>query len=170
MRTFEVWAPLAKTMAVQVVGSRFPMDGPDEHGWWRVDVRDAGPGSDYGFLVGDDPRLYPDPRSLWQPDGVHALSRVYDHHAFQWSDAGFKAVPLASAIVYEVHIGTFTPQATFDSAIEKLNALKSLGITHIELMPVASFAGQQGWGYDGVALYSVHEPYGGPDALKRFVN
>jgi len=170
MQVFEVWAPLAKTMAVQVDGSRFPMHGPDNRGWWRAQVGNANVGSGYGFLIDEDATAYPDPRSLWQPNGVHALSRVYDQGAFPWSDAGFKAAPLASAIAYEMHIGTFAPQATFDSAIEKFDALRDLGITHIELMPVASFAGRQGWGYDGVALYSVHEPYGGPDALKRFVN
>jgi maltooligosyltrehalose trehalohydrolase len=170
MHTFAVWAPLPRTMAVQVDGSRFPMQGPDEHGWWRADVDAAGPGSNYGFLVDDDERAYPDPRSLWQPNGVHALSRVYDQSAFAWSDAGFRAQALASAIVYELHIGTFTQQGTLDSAIERLDTLKELGITHVELLPVASFAGRQGWGYDGVALFSVHEPYGGPDALKHFVD
>jgi maltooligosyltrehalose trehalohydrolase len=170
MHTFAVWAPLPHTMAVQVDGSRFPMQGPDEYGWWRADVKAARPGSDYGLLVDDDEKPYPDPRSLWQPNGVHALSRVCDQSVFSWSDAGFKAQPLASAIVYELHIGTFTPQGTLDSAIEKLDALKDLGVTHVELMPVASFAGCQGWGYDGVALYSVHQPYGGPDALKGFVD
>jgi maltooligosyltrehalose trehalohydrolase len=170
MRTFEVWAPLAKTLAVQVDGSRVPLEGPDEHGWWRTDVNEAGPGSDYGFLIDDDEKPYPDPRSMSQPGGVHALSRVYDHSVFSWTDAGFRAAPLASAIVYELHIGTFTEHGTFDAAIDRLDALKDLGITHVELLPVAAFAGKQGWGYDGVALFSVHEPYGGPDALKRFVD
>jgi maltooligosyltrehalose trehalohydrolase len=170
MHRFSVWAPLPRTMAVQVDGSLFPMQGPNEYGWWSANIHAARPGSDYGFLVDEDEKAYPDPRSLWQPNGVHALSRVYDQSAFRWSDAGFRAQPLASAIIYELHIGTFTPQGTLDSAIEKLDALKDLGITHVELMPVASFAGRQGWGYDGVALYSVYEPYGGPDALKRFVD
>src|ERR1700738_118168 len=170
MHTFEVWAPLVKTIAVRVNGARFCMQGPDDRGWWRARVNEAGPGSDYGFLIDEEELPYPDPRSQWQPHGVHGLSRVYDQSAFSWNDAGFRAVPLASAIVYEMHIGTFTMEGTFDSAIEKLDALKNLGVTHLELMPVASFAGRHGWGYDGVALYSVHQPYGGPDALKRFVN
>src|SRR6266853_5338089 len=122
MHTFEVWAPFAKMMAVQVNDSRFPMQGPDDRGWWRADVNEAGPGSDYGFLVDEDDRPYPDPRSLWQPNGVHALSRVYNQNAFAWSDAGYRATPLASAVVYEMHIGTFTMEGTFDSAIEKLDA------------------------------------------------
>ncbi len=170
MHTFEVWAPIAKIMALQVNDSRLPMQGPDHQGWWRANVNEAGPGSDYGFLVDEDDHPYPDPRSLRQPNGVHALSCVYNRNAFAWSDTGFRATPLASAIVYEMHVGTFTMEGTLDSAIEKLDALKDLGVTHLELMPIASFAGRQGWGYDGVALYAVHEPYGGPDALKRFVN
>jgi maltooligosyltrehalose trehalohydrolase len=151
------------------------MEGPDDRGWWRLDVtdaeaRDAGGGTDYGFLVDDDAKVYPDPRSAWQPNGVHGLSRVYDHDRFAWSDAQFQAPPLASSIIYELHLGTFTAQDTFDAAIEKLDYLVELGITHIELMPVAAFEGRHGWGYDGVALFAVHEPYGGPDGLKRFVN
>ncbi len=101
---------------------------------------------------------------------MHGLSRVYDQTAFDWSDAGFQAPPLASAIIYELHIGTFTPEGTFDAAAGKLAYLAELGVTHVELMPVNAFEGDHGWGYDGVALYAVHEPYGGPDGLKRFVN
>ena len=170
MHTFEVWSPIAKEMRVQVDGKVMPMQGPDEHGWWRVDVTDAHAGSSYGFLVDDDAKLYPDPRSLWQPDGVHGLSRVYVQGAFPWTDTEFKAVPLASAIFYELHVGTFTPQGTLKAAIEKLGYLKDLGVTHLELMPVAAFDGEHGWGYDGVALFAVHEAYGGPEALKRFVD
>jgi maltooligosyltrehalose trehalohydrolase len=170
MHTFAIWAPNAGKLAVKTHGAAFPMTGPDEQGWWRVDVSDAGPGSDYCFLIGDDKTCYPDPRSLWQPAGVHGPSRLYDHKAFAWDDAGFQAPPLSSAVIYELHVGTFSPEGTLDAAIEKLSYLAELGITHVELMPIASFAGNHGWGYDGVALYSVHEPYGGPDALKRFVN
>lgn len=156
-------------MRVQVDGKAMPMHEPDERGWWRADVAHAAAGSQYGFLIDEDGKAYPDPRSLWQPDGVHGLSRVYDQSAFQWSDAEFRATPLASAILYELHVGTFTPEGTLDAAIEKLEYLKQLGVTHVELMPVAAFDGEHGWGYDGVALFAVHEPYGGPDALKRFV-
>ncbi len=146
------------------------MKGPDDRGWWRLDVAEAGPGSDYGYLIDDEATPWPDPCSQQQPHGVHGLSRVYDQQAFRWSDRGFEAPPLSSGIVYELHIGTFTPKGTLDAAIEKLVKLRELGITHVELMPVASFPGRHGWGYDGVAIYAVHEPYGGPDALKRFVN
>ena len=170
MHRFDVWAPFAKRVAVQVGESRYPMAGPDDRGWWRTEVEAAGIGSEYGFVVNDDAKAYPDPRSQWQPKVVHALSRVYGQDAFAWSDAGFRALPLASAIIYELHVGTFTAEGTLDSAVEQLDALKEVGVTHMQLMPVAAFAGRHGWGYDGVALYAVHEPYGGPDALKRLVN
>jgi maltooligosyltrehalose trehalohydrolase len=170
MHRFEVWAPAAERMSVSVNGTAHVMTGPDQDGWWKLDLKSAGPGSDYGFLIDDDPKPYPDPRSQAQPAGVHELSRVYDQNQFHWNDAHFQAPPLPSAIIYELHIGTFTPEGTFDSAIRKLDYLRNLGVTHVELMPVAAFDGRHGWGYDGVALNAVHDPYGGPDGLKRFVN
>ncbi len=123
-----------------------------------------------GSSLDDDPKACPDPRSQWQPNGVHGLSRVYDQTAFAWSDGGWQAPPLARAVIYELHVGTFTPEGTFDAAIERLDYLVELGITHVELMPVAAFPGGQGWGYDGAALFAVTEQYGGPDGLKRFVD
>jgi maltooligosyltrehalose trehalohydrolase len=170
MHQFEIWAPAAKKMAVRVDGVALLMDGPDEHGWWRLGVEAAGPGSDYCFLIDGDQTCYPDPRSQSQPDGVHGASRLYDQNAFAWSDAGFQASPLESGVIYELHVGTFKQEGTLDAAIERLDYLADLGVTHVELMPVAAFAGDHGWGYDGVALFAAHEPYGGPDALKRFVN
>lgn len=169
MHRFEVWAPRAKSLSVKASGQTFPLDDPEE-GWWRAQVDAAGPGTDYGFLLDQDPTPYPDPRSQWQPNGVHALSRIYDQSAFCWTDQNFQAPLLASAVIYELHVGTFTPAGTLDSAIERLDYLGELGITHVELMPVAAFTGKRGWGYDGVSLFAVHEPYGGPDALKMFVN
>jgi maltooligosyltrehalose trehalohydrolase len=170
MHEFAIWAPDAKKISVKVNDSLLPMHGPDEQGWWRLPLDAAGPGTDYGFKVNQEDGVFPDPRSLWQPHGVHGLSRVYDQSAFLWSDSGFQPQPLSSAVIYELHIGTFTPDGTLDAAITKLDYLKGLGITHVELMPVAAFGGNHGWGYDGVALFAVHEPYGGPDALKRFVD
>ena len=175
MHRFDIWAPSAKNMAVSADGKSHAMTKADpgsaEHnGWWTLVLENAGNGTDYGFVVNDDPNPYPDPRSLWQPNGVHELSRIYDHAQFQWKDVSFHAPPLSSAIIYELHIGTFTPEGTFNSAISKLDHLRKLGVTHVELMPVASFDGVHGWGYDGVALSAVHEPYGGPDGLKRFVS
>ncbi len=170
MHLFRVWAPLASHVSVESGGVAYAMQGPDDRGWWQRQVEDAGPGTGYGYLLDDDPKPYPDPRSEGQPNGVHGLSRIYDQAAFEWSDARFQAPPLPSAIIYELHIGTFTPEGTFDAAAGKLAYLAGLGVTHVELMPVNAFEGQHGWGYDGVALFSVHEPYGGPDGLKRFVD
>jgi maltooligosyltrehalose trehalohydrolase len=170
MHRFEIWAPLPKKVAVYVNHAELAMLGPDEQGWWHVNVDEAGPGSDYCYLIDGDEKCYPDPRSQWQPHGVHGMTRLYDQNSFVWNDATFPAPPLSSGIVYELHIGTFTQEGTLDAAIGRLNYLVELGITHLELMPVASFAGNHGWGYDGVALFAVHQPYGGPDALKRFVS
>jgi maltooligosyltrehalose trehalohydrolase len=170
MHEFTIWAPGASKIGVKIGDVTYPMNGPDEHGWWSAPVEQAGPGTDYGFVIGDDPNAWPDPRSEWQPEGVHGLSRVYDQRAFKWSERGWNAPALAHAVIYELHVGTFTPHGTFDSAIEKLAYLVELGITHVELMPVAAFPGGQGWGYDGAALFAVTEQYGGPDGLKRLVD
>jgi maltooligosyltrehalose trehalohydrolase len=138
-------------------------------GWWTLEVPEAVPGGDYAFVLdGGDPR--PDPRSLWQPHGVHGPSRVLDVGAFTWDDAGWQPPSLETGLIYELHVGTFTPAGTFDSAIEKLNHLAALGVTHVQLMPVAAFPGDHGWGYDGVALWAPHEAYGGPAGLQRLVN
>jgi maltooligosyltrehalose trehalohydrolase len=169
MYEFKVWAPRPQRVAVKVGDSVHEMTGPDDCGWWCIQVADAKPGDDYGFLLDDDPTPYPDPRSKSQPHGVHGLSRIYDQHAFSWNDARWQGPPLTGAVIYEMHIGTFTAEGTFDSAIARLDYLAELGVTHIEIMPVASFPGDRGWGYDGVALFAVTENYGGPDALKRFV-
>ncbi len=170
MHEFTVWAPRAKKVAVKVGDSARAMGGPDERGWWKAAIESAGSGSDYGFLLDDDATVYPDPRSQWQPNGVHGMSRLYNHKGFEWQDGHWQAPPLASAVMYEMHIGTFTPEGTFDAAISRLDFLFELGVTHLELMPVAAYAGDRGWGYDGVQLFAVTENYGGPDGLKRFVN
>jgi maltooligosyltrehalose trehalohydrolase len=164
---FSVWAPEAERVDVFVAGTSHPM-ARAERGWWSARV-DAAPGDDYGFsLDGADP--LPDPRSPWQPNGVHGLSRLVDHSAYEWSDAGWRGRPLASAVVYELHTGTFTPEGTFDAAAARLDHLVRLGVTHVELLPVAHFPGDRGWGYDGVDLFAPHEAYGGPEGLKRFVD
>jgi maltooligosyltrehalose trehalohydrolase len=139
-------------------------------GWWAAEGSDLAHGTDYAFVVDDAEPALPDPRSPWQPAGVHGPSRVVDHGRFEWTDQGWQAPPLASAVIYELHIGTFTPAGTFDGAIASLDALRELGVTHVEVMPVAAFPGRRGWGYDGVALYAPHDAYGGPDGLKRFVD
>ncbi len=170
MHEFHVWAPVPKKISVQVDGTAYPMEGPDARGNWKAAVEAAECGSRYGFLLDEDPIPYPDPRSLSQPEGVHKLSLLYDHHKFEWTDANWRGVPLSSAVMYELHIGTFTQEGTFDSAVERLGYLQELGITHVEVMPVAEWAGDRGWGYDGVDMFAVTEDYGGADAMKRFVD
>jgi len=165
---FEVWAPHAGRVDLVVAGSPRPMRG-SAGGWWELDAPDAGHGSDYAYAL-DNAAALPDPRSRWQPYGVHDASRVYDHDRFAWTDDAWHGRPLPGAVVYELHIGTFTSQGTFDAAITRLGHLVDLGVTHVEVMPVASFPGRHGWGYDGVDLFAVHEPYGGPDGFKRFVD
>ena len=168
MTTFRVWAPDAREVAVAVEETRTFLN-PSHDGWWEAVVSNATHGTPYAISVdGREPR--PDPRSLWQPGGVHAWSHVYDHSQFTWTDNAWRGVPLPGAVLYELHIGTFTTEGTFDAAIERLDHLVDLGVDAVELLPVAAFDGTHGWGYDGVHLYAVHEPYGGPDGLKRFVD
>ncbi|MGA8940387.1 MAG: malto-oligosyltrehalose trehalohydrolase [Acidobacteriaceae bacterium] len=170
MHEFRIWAPRVKKMQLVLGDETCPMEGPDEQGWWSLKVQKAEPGMDYAFRVDEDATPYPDPKSLWQAKGVHGPSRLYDQSAFAWSDERWDPPPLAAAVIYELHIGTFSEDGALDSAIAHLDHLVELGVTHVELMPVAEWAGRQGWGYDGVALYAVHECYGGPDGFKRFVD
>lgn len=166
MTSYQVWAPDAVMVEVEVDGASHPMERvPGRSGWWRGE----GPEGRYGFRL-DGGRALPDPRSPRQPDGPDGLSQAVDHSAFRWSDIHWHGRPLPGAVVYELHIGTFTPGGTFDSAIERLDHLASLGVDFVELMPVCPFPGRYGWGYDGVSLWAVHEPYGGPEGLKRFVD
>jgi len=107
MHPIAVWAPRVNSCLVEVDGVRYPLS-PAEHGWWLADVQAASHGSDYSFLLDDDPRPYPDPRSSWQPDGVHGHSRILDQSKFQWRDQGWSPLPLSEAVIYELHVGTFT--------------------------------------------------------------
>jgi maltooligosyltrehalose trehalohydrolase len=168
--TFRVWSPDAKDVDL-VLGSRsvpVPMER-GAGGWWAIPVDEAGPGSDYTFKInGGMPRA--DPRSAYQPQGVSGPSRLVDHAAFAWSDSGWRGVPLAGSVLYELHVGTFSAEGTFDGAIGHLGHVAGLGVDAIELMPVAEFSGDRGWGYDGVDLFAPHHAYGGPDGLKRLVD
>jgi maltooligosyltrehalose trehalohydrolase len=181
---FSVWAPAADQVEVEVGfpngTRRYPMSAAKRPGWWTAEVAvptgGNGPiageepaGIDYAFRLGGGEPLA-DPRSPRQPSGPDGFSRTYDHAAFAWTDAQWRGAPVNGAIIYELHVGTFTPEGTLDAAIERLAHLVALGVTAVELMPLAAFPGEHGWGYDGIGLWAVHEPYGGPDALKRFVD
>jgi len=167
MHTFRVWAPTPQKVELAILQQRIPM-AREEDGWWSVEMPSLAAASDYGFLL-DEEGPFPDPRSPYQPRGVEGLSRTIAHDNFVWSDTDWQAPPFSSAVIYELHIGTFTPRGTFSAAIEKLDHLVELGVTHIELMPVNEFSGDHGWGYDGVGLYAPHHAYGSPESLKRLV-
>lgn len=165
---FEVWAPQAERVTLQCDGVTRALErDPGRVGWWwgEADARD---GSRYGFAVDDGPVL-PDPRSRRQPDGPDGLSAVVEHERYAWR-AEWAGRPLPGAVLYELHVGTYTREGTLDAAAERLGHLVELGVTHVELMPLCPFPGRHGWGYEGVSLWAVHEPYGGPEALKRFVD
>ena len=167
-RSFEVWAPVATTVSLLVDGQTVPM-APRADGWWAVEVADHGD-VDYAFLLDDNPDPIVDPRSRRQPQGVHGLSRTYDFGSFEWTDQQWTGRQLAGGLIYELHIGTFSPAGTFAGAIEKLDHLVSLGVSFVELLPVNDFNGEHNWGYDGVLWYAVHETYGGPAEYQRFVD
>ncbi|HEY8548102.1 MAG TPA: malto-oligosyltrehalose trehalohydrolase [Acidimicrobiales bacterium] len=166
-----VWAPRAERSVEVVVGERRVPLRRGECGRWSGDVPGLGPGDDYAFSVdGGPPR--PDPRSAHQPHGVHGPSRVVDHAAFPWSpeEAGWRGFHLPGAVLYELHVGTFSPEGTFEGAIGRLDHLVDLGVDAVELLPVGEFPGRRGWGYDGVDLWAPHHAYGGPDGLKALVD
>ena len=167
MRELTVWAPRAEAVDLLLPRSRHAMSRGDD-GHWHVAV-EVEPGSTYAFsLDGGDPR--PDPRGLRLPDGPHGWSQLFDPGEFAWTDPRWAGVDLEGAVVYELHVGTFTPEGTLDAAAARLDHLVDLGVGLVELMPLAPFPGTHGWGYDGVAPYAVHEVYGGPAALQRFVD
>jgi maltooligosyltrehalose trehalohydrolase len=165
--SFELWAPNAGTVTLLLDGSQHPMIEIG-HGWWAAP--DGLTGDDYGYLLDDDRTPLPDPRSRRQPESVHGLSRTVDPARFAWTDDRWTGRQLAGGVIYELHLGTFTPGGTLGSAIEKLDHLVSIGVDFVELLPVNGFNGDHNWGYDGVLWYAVDETYGGPDAYQRFVD
>ena len=168
MDKLRLWAPEAEQVFAMVDGQKFKMIQA-EGGLWETPSEIAEHGTSYRFSVnGMD--FFPDPASCWQPEGVHSPSRYLDHSLFQWTDSSWQCPPLGSAVIYEMHIGTFSPEGTFEGAVKCLDYLAETGITHLEIMPVNSFPGQWGWGYDGVGLYAPHEPYGGPQKFKELVD
>jgi maltooligosyltrehalose trehalohydrolase len=168
---FRVWAPSAKRAKVRLIGR----DGG--HRDLRMGksgdtfelVAEALPGDRYFYLLDNDPLQFPDPVSRLLPEDVHGPTEIVDPAAFAWTDSNWRGVEYREYVLYELHVGTFTPKGTFDGVIDKLDHLKELGVTVIELMPVGAFPGKRNWGYDGVSMYAVQASYGGPEGLKRLV-
>lgn len=168
--SFLVWAPNARDVQLQIEGAQnchIEMK-PMENGYFHCCASSVPAGATYFYLL-DGQKRRPDPASKCQPQGVHGPSQVC-RDSFDWTDSAWRGISLESAVFYELHVGTFTPEGTFEATIDRLPALKSLGITLVELMPVAQFPGERNWGYDGVFPYAVQNSYGGPDGLKRLVN
>jgi maltooligosyltrehalose trehalohydrolase len=175
---FVVWAPRPSsvTLVIKKLDENTPVKVAmerDEEGWWSPaePLPDNGIGEfDYGFILDDSDTVLADPRSRRQPDGVHGWSRTFDADAYAWSDQKWTGRQLGGGIIYELHVGTFTPDGTLLAAIDRLDHLVQLGIDFVELMPVNAFNGPHNWGYDGVLWYAIHEGYGGPLAYMQFVD
>lgn len=167
--SFRLWAPNAETVDLFLDGKRLPMVAVKE-GWWERTETGVGPGARYGYSVAGSGLVFPDPASRFNPDDVHGLSQVLDPSSYAWTDQGWRGRPWHEAVVYELHLGSFTPEGTFAAASEKLDYLADLGITAVELMPVADFPGNHNWGYDGVLPFAPDASYGTPDELKALVD
>jgi maltooligosyltrehalose trehalohydrolase len=166
---YAVWAPHPDRVRLRCGDETVSMDRDDDD-WWHPSEPVPAEGGDYGYLLDDDEQPVPDPRSRWQPHGVHGLSRRYDPSTFSWTDGTWTGRQLAGAVVYEAHVGTFTPEGTFDALVGRLPHLVDLGVGFLELMPVNAFNGTHNWGYDGVGWWAVHDGYGGPAGYQRLVD
>ncbi|HEX2867172.1 MAG TPA: malto-oligosyltrehalose trehalohydrolase [Ignavibacteriales bacterium] len=168
---FVVWSPVAEKMEVKILDGKqriIPMHR-DEEFYWKAEAENIKPGQHYFYRInGETDRS--DPASNSQPMDVHGPSEIIDHSAYKWTDNAWQGIPLTNYIIYEMHIGTFTPEGTFDAAAGRLNDLKTLGITAVEIMPVSQFPGERNWGYDGVYPFAVQSSYGGVKGLKHFVD
>jgi maltooligosyltrehalose trehalohydrolase len=168
---FTVWAPAQEEVTVQIVSPDkrlLPME-KDEWGYWKTTAEGIEPGTLYFYkLDGDTDR--PDPGSHFQPKGVHEASEVVDHGKMNWTDAQWSGISLEEMIIYELHVGTFTPEGTFEAIIPRLSELREFGVNAIEIMPVAQFPGDRNWGYDGTYPFAVQNSYGGPEGLKKLVD
>jgi maltooligosyltrehalose trehalohydrolase len=166
---FRVWAPAATTLAVVINdGTAVPLVR-EADGYWSIAAA-ARTGDRYQFRIDADEKLYPDPASRYQPDGPHGASQIVDPGTYRWRDASWRGCRLHGQVIYELHIGTFTPEGTWAAASRALAALRELGISVVELMPVAEFDGRFGWGYDGVDLFAPYHHYGTPDDMRAFVD
>ncbi|MDZ4800788.1 MAG: malto-oligosyltrehalose trehalohydrolase [Bryobacteraceae bacterium] len=166
--SFRVWAPLRESMEVVSSGKRYPLHGESD-GYFSGTVSGLSAGSRYKYRLPSGEE-FPDPASRYQPEGAHGPSEVVDSSVFAWTDSAWRGVPLERAVIYEMHVGTFTDEGTFAGAAKRLPHLRDLGITVIEVMPLAEFTGRFGWGYDGVSLFAPSHLYGSPDDVRRFVN
>ncbi|MDI6790268.1 MAG: malto-oligosyltrehalose trehalohydrolase [Thermodesulfobacteriota bacterium] len=168
---FTAWAPLLKEVKLKIVSpqERLVSLSRDERGYWKTQLEDVLPGTLYLYQL-EGERDRPDPASYFQPEGVHGPSQVVDHHSFYWDDDTWRGLDLSEMIIYELHVGAFTPEGTFEAVIPRLDEMKDLGVNAIEIMPVAQFPGERNWGYDGVYPFAVQDSYGGPDGLKKLVN
>ncbi len=167
---FRLWAPAAAEMWLDIDGGGTHRMSPEPNGYVAAFIETAGVGARYGFRRDGDERRLPDPASRFQPEGPHGPSEVVDPATFAWADAAWRGIPPERLVIYEMHVGTFTPEGTWAAAMRHLPALAELGITCIEMMPVADFPGRFGWGYDGVDLFAPTRLYGRPDDLRRFVD
>ena len=168
---FTVWAPEKQQMKLHVVApfdTEFHMQ-KNEEGYFSVEVETKEKELRY-FFKPENENDFPDPASQFQPEGVHKASQTIDHSTFKWNDSNWKNIPLSQMIIYELHVGTFTAEGTFEAIIPRLDELKDVGINALEIMPVAQFPGNRNWGYDGAYPYAVQNSYGGPNALKNLVN
>jgi maltooligosyltrehalose trehalohydrolase len=168
--SFRVWAPKHERVAVVLDGGSELTLSPDGDGYFIGVSKQAKAGDRYRFRLGDDEKLYPDPASRFQPEGPHGPSQIVDPNTFQWTDGDWNGRPADEMVLYEMHVGTFTAAGNFRAAMERLPFLAEVGITCIEMMPVADFAGDWNWGYDGVNLFAPTRNYGTPDDLRAFVN
>ena len=168
---FQVWAPSAHEIGLSLEGpggsSMVSMDATAD-GWFEAVSAQSRPGSRYRFVLEDGLRV-PDPASRFNPDDVHGASVVVQPAAFEWQDEDWRGRPWEDAVIYELHVGTFTPEGTFAGVERRLDYLRDLGVTALELMPIADFPGRRNWGYDGVLLFAPDSSYGTPDHLKRLV-
>ncbi|GAB3762439.1 maltooligosyltrehalose trehalohydrolase [Nocardioides ginsengisegetis] len=166
---FDIWAPRPARLRLSVRDATVEMARGSDDWWTPVGPVPEGE-VDYGYLIDEEDTPRPDPRSRRQPAGVHERSRTHDAKTFTWTDGDWTGRQLAGSVIYELHVGTFTPEGTFDAALTRLDHLRSIGVDFVELMPVNAFNGSHNWGYDGVGWFAVHEGYGGPDGYQRFVD
>lgn len=168
---FRVWAPFVENIALKITDplERHIVMERDEWGYWETVTDSVFPKTGYFYRL-DNKKDRPDPASHFQPQGVHGPSEIVDHSAFNWEDESWQGLPISEMIIYELHVGTFTPEGTFDVIIPRLDEIRDVGINTLEIMPVAQFPGSRNWGYDGVHPFAVQNSYGGHDGLKRLVN